>query len=103
MPRAQSFAVNDAHAAPLPQQRLSQEFAQRLLRLGHREAMKVDFPLDPVVAAAQLAQQARLNARTVEDELLAAGEPRIDEVLAQAFLEHRKPVGPAEASDWTRT
>src|SRR5581483_4491850 len=102
MPGAKALAVDDAHAAPSARERLRQEFAQGLLRLGDGEAMKIDFSLNAIVAAAQPAQHRGLNTGTMEDQLLAARERGVQEFAAQALLEHGEPVGARETSGWPR-
>ncbi len=102
-PERKPFAVDDAHAAPLPHQRLRQKLAQRLLGLADVEAVQVDFPLHAVVAAAELAQHGGLNTGTVEDELLAAGEGGVEGIIAQALFQHGEPVGAGETRRRTRT
>src|SRR6185437_5006260 len=102
MPGAKTLAVDDAYAAPLPHERLRQELAQRLLRLGDREAVKVDFPLHAIVAAAEPPQHGRLNAGTMENQLFTTRERGVHELAAQALLEHGEPVGTREACGWAR-
>ncbi|MGH8179630.1 MAG: hypothetical protein ACRETR_01485, partial [Steroidobacteraceae bacterium] len=76
---------------------LRQKLAQRLPGFGNGEAVQVDFALHAVVAAAELAQDGRLDAATMEDELLTARELGINDDVVQALLQNRQPVGAGEA------
>ncbi len=97
MTRSQTLPVNDADAAQLAVQRLREEVAQHMLGLSDIESVQIEFRLDPILAASQLAQDRTLEARTVKHELISGRQRRIVAPPGKALSQNSMPICAREA------
>jgi hypothetical protein len=89
--------VNDPDASKVLMERVRKKCSERLLGFWHREAVQVDFRLDPVLTTAELAQDDLLDSLAGEDQFFPAREFGITHVGVQAFLQHRMSIRAGKA------
>ena len=89
--------MHDAQALPALAQGLEQEFAQLGARLGHGQAVQVDFGLDPVVTTPEPAQHGFRHAGLAVLLGFARLDVELDRRRRQALAQHLGALGAREA------
>jgi 5'-nucleotidase len=88
--------MDDPHAAQLAVQRFGEKFTQRVLGLNDVQSVQIELRLDPILAAAELAQNRALQPGAMKSELIAGGGSGIIRATGEALPQHGKAIGTRE-------